>query len=269
MYKMLEMSCERLYYCTRFFWLFPSCRRCHPLRILSSCGLWHFKRSRRRFVMNFSEIFINCWRSKREKTRKMHYNCQTSTGKLLFWLEHTLKCELAQTTDHIHENTNSWDDSKKKVTRTLEKEEKRINMNFQQFKKLNYVTFYRHTFSYNLKLQLIIYDAGECLWIFSPSPHCVSSVQIFAGMLQFILFFCYIKCTPIHTHVMVFFHFTDVYPFFWHTIRWEQQRQKTHEKIFAVEKLKGNTLEYFTFYRWFLFVQLCLHFCLQSESECN
>lgn len=81
-------------------------------------------------------------------------------------------------------------------------------------------------------------------------------------------FFCYIKCSPIHIHihVMLFFHFTDVFIPFSDAQKSEGNNdKKAHEKMFAVRKLKGNTLEYFTFYRRLLFVLLCLHFCLQSE----
>lgn len=105
-------------------------------------------------------------------------------------------------------------------------------MNFQQFKKLNYVTFYRHTFSYNLKLQLIIYDAGEC---FLPqSSLCVFGSNICWNTSIHPFFLLHQVYTNTHTRD-AFFHFTDVYPFF---TQKSSNDKKTHEKIFVERKVE-------------------------------
>lgn len=131
--------------------------------------------------MNFSKIFINwCWSKRwKQKENALQLSYVNQEHKVL-------ACA------HIHKETRIHEMTAKK---NHAHEKMGMNMNFKQFKKLNYVTFYRHTFSYNLKLQLIIYDVGECLF---PYSLCIFGSNICWNALIHHFFSCYLKCSPMH-----------------------------------------------------------------------
>lgn len=138
-------------------------------------------------------------------------------------------------------------------------------MNFQQFKKLNYVTFYRHTFSYNLKLQLIIYDAGECLCVLMFLPQsslCVFGSNICWNTSIHPFFLLHQVYTNTHTRD-AFFHFTDVYPFF---TQKSSNDKKTHEKIFVERKVEREYPGIFHFSSLGFFLFSCVYIFAFSQS---
>lgn len=160
---------------------------------------------------------------------------------------------------HAH-RPHTWTDNEK-VTRTLEKR----NTNFHQFKKLNYVTFYRHSFS-SVKASV------SNLWCC-----CVFFLSLFIEYLgsKYLLEYSipssslFFATSSVHQRIHtrdIFSHFRCI-PFL--TQNWKQHK-KTHthtqENIFCCTKVEREYPGIFRFLSlvFFLF-SFCLHFCLQSE----